>query len=395
MTSIYLLIEFLDELVFGMGEAAWPLLRDDLSLTYAQIGLLVSLPGIIAAFIEPFIGILGDVWKRRFLILAGGVFFTFSLIFTSISFSFSILLFSFILFYPSSGAFVSLSQASLMDHAPDRSEQNMARWTFAGSLGNVFGPLLLGAFVYFGLGWRGTYAFLAAFSTFCLIAAFRFVPPDKNPASHLPSFSGVLEGFRAAFRALKRGEVWRWLLLLDFADLMMDVLLGYLALYFVDVVHATETQAGIAVTLWLAVGMSTEFLFIPFIDRQPDSVRFLRRTAFLELLAFSAFLLVPGFIPKLIAVFFVNIFNTGWYPVLQGRLYSALPGQSASIMAIGSVTAPLAKLLPFLVGLLADQFGLGATIWLLSLGPIALIIGLPRRNASPLPRGEGQGEGDT
>ena len=375
---IYLLIEFLDELIFGVGETAWPLLRDDLSLTYTQIGLLVSLPGIIAAFIEPFIGILGDVWKRRALILGGGVIFTLSLALTAVSHSFLPLLISFILFYPASGAFVSLSQASLMDSAPDRHEQNMARWTLAGSLGNVFGPLLLGAFVYFGFGWRGTYAFLATVSAFCLIAAFRFVPPDKNPASHLPGFSSVLDGFRAAFKALKRKEVWRWLLLLDFANLMMDVLLGYLALYFVDVVSTTGTQAGIAVTLWLALGMLTDFIFIPFIDKQPNSIKFLRRTAFFEIFAFSTFLLVPGFIPKLIAIVFVNIFNTGWYPVLQGRLYSALPGQSASIMAIGSVTAPLARLFPFLVGLLADQFGLGAAMWLLLAGPIALLIGLPR-----------------
>jgi FSR family fosmidomycin resistance protein-like MFS transporter len=375
---MYLLIGFLDEIVFVVGETAWPLIRTDLHLTYTQIGLLISLPGIIAAFIEPFIGILGDVWKRRALILGGGVFFTLSLALTAVSHSFLPLLISFILFYPASGAFVSLSQASLMDSAPDRHEQNMARWTLAGSLGNVFGPLLLGAFVYFGFGWRGTYAFLATVSAFCLIAAFRFVPPDKNPASHLPGFSSVLDGFRAAFKALKRKEVWRWLLLLDFANLMMDVLLGYLALYFVDVVSTTGTQAGIAVTLWLALGMLTDFIFIPFIDKQPNSIKFLRRTAFFEIFAFSTFLLVPGFIPKLIAIVFVNIFNTGWYPVLQGRLYSALPGQSASIMAIGSVTAPLARLFPFLVGLLADQFGLGAAMFLLLAGPIALLIGLPR-----------------
>lgn len=378
MTPIYLLIEFLDELVFGVGEAAWPLIRDDLHLTYAQIGLLVSLPGIIAAFIEPFLGILGDVWKRRMLILGGGIFFTISLILTALSHSFLPLLISFIIFYPASGAFVSLSQASLMDSAPERHEQNMARWTFAGSLGNVLGPLLLGAFVYFGLGWRGTYAFLAIVSTICLIAAFRFVPPDKNSASRLPDFSSLLEGFRAAFQTLKRREVWRWLILLEFSDLLMDVLLGFLALYFVDVASVTEMQAGIAVTIWLGVGMFTELIFIPFIDRQPDSIKFLRRTALLEMIAFPIFLLAPGFLPKLIAVVFVNIFNTGWYPVLQGRLYSALPGQSASLMAIGSVTAPFAKLLPFLIGLLADQFGLGAAMWILLLGPLALLIGLPR-----------------
>lgn len=94
----YLLIEFLDELVFGVGETAWPLIRDDLQLTYSQIGLALSLPGIIAAFIEPFIGILGDVWRRRLLILTGGLLFTVSLLLASASFSFILLLSSFILF---------------------------------------------------------------------------------------------------------------------------------------------------------------------------------------------------------------------------------------------------------------------------------------------------------
>ena len=381
----YLIIEFLDELVFGVGEIAWPLIRDELNLTYTQIGLLLSLPGIIAAFIEPFIGILGDVWKRRLLIIIGGLLFTLSLFMTSASYSFLFLLFSFILFNPSSGAFVNLSQANLMDSDTNRHEQNMARWTFSGSLGVLTGPLLLGVFVYFGLGWRGTYAFVASLSTLCLLAALRYLPPDSISSVSFPSMRLVFDGFRAAFAALKRREVWRWLLLLEFADLMMDVFLSYLALYFVDVGGVNETQAGIAVTIWLILGMIMDFAFIPFIDHQPDSIKYLRVTAILEVFAFAIFLLVPGLIPKMVAIVFVNFFNTGWYPILQGRLYSNLPGQSASIMAIGAVTTPIAKFFPLAIGFLADQFGLQTAMWILILGPIALIIGLPRsRNQFPV-----------
>jgi MFS transporter, FSR family, fosmidomycin resistance protein len=264
MNLIFLLIEFIDELVFGVGEIALPFIRNDLNLTYTQIGLLLSVPGIIAAFIEPFIGILGDIWKRRTLIVTGAVLFTASLALTAVSTTFALLLFSFVLFFPSSGAFVSLSQANLMDSEPTRHEQNMARWTFAGSLGVLAGPLLLGLFVYFGLGWRGTYAALASFSTLCLLAALRYLPPDKISSPSFPTLRIFFDGFRAAFSALKRMDVWRWLLLLEFADLMMDVLFSYLALYFVDVVHVTESQAGIAVTVWLAMGLITDFLFIPF-----------------------------------------------------------------------------------------------------------------------------------
>jgi MFS transporter, FSR family, fosmidomycin resistance protein len=378
MHVIYLLIEFLDELVFGVGEVALPMMRNDLTLTYTQIGLLLSLPGIIGAFIEPFIGILGDVWKRRVLIITGGVLFTLSLFMTSASQSFFLLLASFILFFPSSGAFVSLSQASLMDAEPARHEQNMARWTFAGSLGVLSGPLLLGLFVYIGLGWRGTYAALASFSGLSLLAVLRYLSPDQFSSPSFPSMRAVFNGFRAAFLALKRVDIWRWLLMLEFADLMLDVLFSYLALYFVDVVLATEAQSGVAVTAWLAMGLVTDFLFIPFIDRQKDSIKYLRVTALFEIFAFALFLLLPGFLPKLVAVIFVNLLNTGWYPILQGRLYSSLPGQSASIMAISSVTAPLAKFFPFLIGLVADQFGLQSAMWILMLGPIALLIGLPR-----------------
>ena len=382
---IYLIIEFLDELVFGGGEIAWPLIRDDLHLKYTQIGLLLSLPGIIAAFIEPFIGILGDVWKRRLLIIVGGLLFTLSLFMTSASYSFLFLLFSFILFNPSSGAFVNLSQANLMDSDTNRHEQNMARWTFSGSLGVLTGPLLLGVFVYFGLGWRGTYAFVASLSTLCLLAALRYLPPDSISSVSFPALRLVFDGFRAAFAALKRREVWRWLLLLEFADLMMDVFLSYMALYFVDVGGVSETQAGIAVTIWLILGMIMDFAFIPFIDHQPDSIKYLRVTAILEVFAFAIFLLVPGLIPKMVAIVFVNFFNTGWYPILQGRLYSNLPGQSASIMAIGAVTTPIAKFFPLAIGFLADQFGLQTALWILILGPIALIIGLPRsRNQFPV-----------
>lgn len=380
MTPFYLIIEFLDELVFGVGEVAWPLLRDDLNLTYTQIGLLLSLPGILASFIEPFIGVLGDVWKRRLLIIGGGLVFTISLFLTSISTSFLLLLVSFVLFNPSSGAFVSLSQANLMDSDPNRHEQNMARWTFAGSVGVLMGPLLLGLFVHLGLGWRGTYALLASVSVLCLFAALRYLPRDRVSAPSFPSMSVVFDGFGLAFSALKRREVWRWLLLLEFADLMMDVLFSFLALYFVDVGRVTETQAGIAVIAWLAMGLITDFLFIPIIDRQKDSIQFLRRTALVELIAFAGFLLIPGFIPKLVFVILVNLFNTGWYSILQGRLYSSLPGQSASIMAIGVVTTPIAKFFPLAIGFLADRFGLGTAMWLLILGPIALLAGLPRNS---------------
>ena len=52
--------------------------------------------------------------------LLGGLLFAASLLLTAVSPGFWLLLASFILFYPASGAFVSLSQAELMDRDPVR-----------------------------------------------------------------------------------------------------------------------------------------------------------------------------------------------------------------------------------------------------------------------------------
>ena len=57
-TFTLLAIEFLDEFVYGAREAAWPLMRTELGLSYAQVGLLLSLPGVIASWTTlPVIGI--------------------------------------------------------------------------------------------------------------------------------------------------------------------------------------------------------------------------------------------------------------------------------------------------------------------------------------------------
>ncbi|MBI5666893.1 MAG: MFS transporter [Chloroflexi bacterium] len=373
---LLLAIELLDELVFGVREAAWPLIRDDLALNYAQIGLLLGIPGILASLIEPVLGILADTGRRRAIILIGGVGFTLSLLLTGVSGSFLPLLLAFILFYPSSGAFVSLSQAVLMDADPARHEQNMARWTFAGSLGVVLGPLALGAAVSLGYGWRTVFLALAASSGLLVLIGLRF--RFANGASDEETPPSLRETVQGAWRALRRREVWRWLVLLQFSDLMLDILLGFLALYLVDVAGVSEAQAGIAVAVWTGVGLVGDLLLIPLLERV-NSLTYLRLSVVLELALFPAFLLTPDYTLKLVLLALLGFFNSGWYAILQGRLYSAMPGQSGTVLAVSNVAGLFGSLIPLGIGLLAQRYGLDAAMWVLLLGPIALLVGLPRR----------------
>ena len=91
-----------------------------------------------------------------------------------------------------------------------------------------------------------------------------------------------------------------------------------------------------------------------------------------------AFLLVPDLWAKFVLIGLLGLFNSGWYAILQGRLYSAMPGQSGTVMAVKNVSGLVGGLLPVAIGLAAERYGLGPTMWLLMLGPIALLLGLPR-----------------
>lgn len=377
-----LLIEFVDEFVFGAGEAAWPLIRDDLNLTYIEIGLLLTVPKFISSLIEPVLGILGDIWRRRVLVLGGGVFFVIALVLTALSQSFWVLMLSFVLFGPASGAFVGLAQASLMDVDPKRHEHNMARWTFAGSAGVVGGSLLLGLFVTIGLGWREIYLLGAGLALALLLAAWRIPFPNHTNGGAVDQDTNTPVSFKQgllnALRALRRFEVLRWLTLLEFSDLMLDILYSYLALYFVDVVGVSPEVAALGVAVWTVVGLVGDLLLIPLLERV-SGLRYLRVSALLELLLFPAFLLTPHLPAKLAILGALGFFNSGWYSILKAHLYSSMHGQSGTVLAVNDIFGLLGSLLPLAVGWAAHQFGLEMAMWLLLLGPALLLVGLPRR----------------
>jgi MFS transporter, FSR family, fosmidomycin resistance protein len=378
--AVLLAVEFLDELVFGAREAAWPLIRDDLHLSYAQIGLLLGLPNLLSAVVEPVLGVLADTWKRWVLVVGGGLCFALASFLTGLSPNFALLLLSFLLFYPASGAFVSLSQATLMDLEPSRHEHLMARWTLAGSLGVVGGPLLLGAAALLGVTWRGVFLGLgvaALLFTFLVWRQPRLRTLQSAPGEEAGLAGGLSAGLRQAAAALRRRDVLRWLILLEFSDFMLDVLLGFLALYLVDVVGVSPALAATAVAVWSAAGLLSDALIIPLLERVRGLI-YLRYSAAIMFLLFIGFLLAPAFPVKLVLLALMGLANAGWYAILMGQLYSALPGQSGTVVAVSASFSLVTGLVPALLGWVAQAAGLPVTMWLLLLGPVVVFAGLPR-----------------
>ena len=390
---VLLLVELLDELAGGAREAAWPFLRQDLGLSYVQVGLLLGLPAVLSGVLDPLVGVLSDLGRRRLLVVAGGVLFAASLFLTAASRDFWMLLASFVLFYPASGAFVNLSQAELMDHQAGRRDQNMARWTLAGSAGALVGPMLLGGLAGVGFGWRGLYAAIGGASALALVLAARVafprrasVEPARRPADAVavhgaaeahPLFS-VRGVARDVARALSTAAVVRWLVLLELSNLMLDVLFGFLALYFVDVSGVSAAQAALATAVWSAAQLAGDFLVIPLLERA-DGVAYVRWSAALALIAWPGFLLAGPLAVKLALIGVVGLLRSGWYAVLTARLYEALPGRSGLAVGVATVAASAGSLVPVILGALAQAAGLRAAMWVLLAAPLALVLGLPRR----------------
>jgi MFS transporter, FSR family, fosmidomycin resistance protein len=390
--------------VDGAKGAALPLIRHDLGLSYGQIGLLASIPLLVGGALELPLGLFaGAGRRRRRVVLGGGIVFILSLLAVAGARSFIVLLVAFTVFYPASGAFVSLTQAELMEAWPDRQAQIMARWDLAGSAGAVAGPLLLTAVLAAGGGWRVAYLVLAALALAAWLGTCRFEPPPvpvaetADPAADRDPETGVawMTRVREVLAALRDWSSVRWALLTVVADLLVDVLTGFLALYLVDVAHLRPAVAALAIAIRLGAGLAGDAALVLVLDRVAD-VTVLRVSAVAAALLYPGFRLVPGPAAKVIILAVLSAATAPWYPLLQARLYGSLPGRSPVAVTLSSAAGLVGGLGPLAVGLSAEAFGLYWALASLVVVPVAVLAGSTRAGPvrdAHVSREQGRGEG--
>ena len=401
-----LAVELADELADGAKGAALPLIRHDFGLSYGQIGLLASVPLLVGGALELPLGILaGEAGRRRRFILGGGIVFVLSLLAVAGARSYAVLLAAFTVFYPASGAFVSLTQAELLEAAPDRQAQVMARWDLAGSAGGVAGPLLLAAVLAAGGGWRAAYLVLAALAALAWAGTCLRDPgrgpaaPSAGPAAGTAADTAAgpaaaraagpaagagggdpvarpawTERAREVLAALRDWSVVRWLVLLEVADLLVDVLTGFLALYLVDVAHLRPGIAALAIAIRLGAALAGDAALVFVLERVAD-VTVLRASAAAAALAYPGFLLAPGPAAKLAILAVLSAATAPWYPLLQARLYGSLPGRSPVAVTLSSAAGLAGGIGPLAVGLTAEWLGLSWALAALAVVPVAILAG--------------------
>jgi FSR family fosmidomycin resistance protein-like MFS transporter len=386
---VALAVELADELVDGAKGAALPLMRHDLGLSYGQVGLLVSVPLLAGGLLELPLGLLaGQGGRRRRFILGGGIFFVLSLLAVAAAPSWLVLLAAFTVFFPASGAFVGLTQAELLDADPDRQAHAMARWDLAGNAGAVAGPLLLAAVLAAGGGWRAAYLVLAAVAALTWAGMCGRAPwggGEPDPAAAESRDDGAPPArVREVLAALRDWTVLRWLVLMQVADLLVDVLTGFLALYLVYVAHLRPEVAALAITIRLGAALAGDAALVVLLERVTD-MTVLRVTAVVAALSYPGFLLAPGPVAKLAVLAVLSAATAPWYPLLQARLFGSLPGRSSIAVTLSSAAGLAGGLGPLAVGLLAGAFGLSWALAALVFVPVVILAGAAGRGQRAAP----------
>ncbi|HTK06434.1 MAG TPA: hypothetical protein VL485_04630, partial [Ktedonobacteraceae bacterium] len=173
-------------------------------------------------------------------------------------------------------------------------------------------------------------------------------------------------------------QLLRWGLLALIPTMVDEVLLGFVALYLRDMLHASEVTIG----LLLTGSLLSTLLGLTLLDRLP----WLRRAVSQHperLLAGMALVVLAGMILLLtthtiwlagLAMGIIGLGAAGWYPIAQAQTYAQLPGHSSLVRAITGLGAPFDAALPALVGFLAARFGLIAGLALLGSAPLLILL---------------------
>jgi FSR family fosmidomycin resistance protein-like MFS transporter len=188
------------------------------------------------------------------------------------------------------------------------------------------------------------------------------------------STKALLMGF---WDAMRNPQLMRWMLLLPISDLLLDVLTGYLPLYFTDVTGFSNAQASLMMSALMLAGLISNIVLIPMLEKFPGR-KLVRLSALITGIFYAIWLIVPWLWAKIGLIILIKLVTMGWYEVLQGEAFAAVPGKSGTVMAISSLIGLLDGGIAFLIGWVASHAGLPAAMWILLLGPISLVLFVPK-----------------
>ncbi len=363
-----------DEIISGFSTIGLPLFREQLGLSYTQIGLIFTVSALISAILEPLLNLLSDRGTKRYWILGGLLVFVLSFILRASTHSFVLLLLTFVLSYPAGDAAIGLSQAVLIELAPMQETQVMTRWTLLSSIGDFLAPIVVVAIVGVHLGWAGLCWIAASISLVVaiIIVSQRFPHPlDTTSSEKTLSLKALFTGLR---EALRDPILLRWSALTVIPTMMDEVFLVFTVLYLRDVVHVSQDLVGFIIVIHIAGNLIGLFVLDRFLLQHGTPRQLLVWLALLVLVGMVGLLSFHQLWVATFALFVIGLGASGWYPIAKGQAYGRLPGRVGTVRAVISLFTALDVAIPGIVSVIADRFGLITGLGFLGLAPVLMLL---------------------
>jgi FSR family fosmidomycin resistance protein-like MFS transporter len=339
-------------------------IRTDLGVSYAQAGVLLAL--------LPAGGLLGtvlmaaaDFVSRRVLGAGGAFVFALCLLVFATGRSFIALAVAAFVWGAASDAFVHATQLALAELAGDELDATLARTNMLGSLGELLGPLTLALAAAAGFGWRPVFAvggvLMLAYAAW--LAAQRLPPP--RPDGSTPW--SVARAVAKDGRVLRLSAIWALSAALD------APFLGFLIANLDETRHVSAAAATVLVVAVVAGGMATYATLA--VVRRPFSTRSRLVVASIGLVM-TTVVMVGAPWTAVVGLAGVGFGASGalLWVALQATTYRLRPGQVGTTQAVISGLSIVSMTIPPLVGVAADQLGLGAAMWLFVLAPAGILL---------------------
>lgn len=360
------LVRFADEWTTFLPAGALEPIRRDLDLSYAEVaGVLVALSagGIVGTFLI----IAADYVSRRLITSLGAATYGVAMMVFGAGHSLPLLLAAAFAWGAAGDALVHGAEVALVDLADEALAKTLARMNAWAAVGDLLGPLTLGAAVLLGFGWRGAFlgGGVAMLGYAAWLATQHFPPP--HPPQKLPNpFAGV-------WAIARDREVLLLAILLGLFGLLDEPLDGFMIAYFERVRGWSPALAAAPVVAGLIGGMAGFAAFERLAGgRAPRRVTLICTVAMIATLPAAIFL--PNLPMQLAAAFADGLAGAVLYTTLESVVLGLRPGQAGATSAVVSAVGTAGMGFPALVGALADAHGLGVGLVLYAAVPLVILV---------------------
>jgi FSR family fosmidomycin resistance protein-like MFS transporter len=349
-----------------------PLLRDQVAMSYFEVGLLFSAGAISSMIIGPVVNVLSDLTaSKKHWVIGAMVVLAGSFLLAGLAHSFAILLLSFALLYPAQDIADSAVQTALIDDEPGKSTHTLTRLAYFGNMGDFLAPVTIAIIAALSLGWFSLCGLAAAVwlvvAGVIFFQAFPTVTRDKQKEQKSP----VLAGLRIAIR---NPSLFCWVLLATLPIMLDEVFRSFAGLYLKDVLNLETDEVEWLIAIETGSGFVGLMIVEVLLWRRVPIPRMLVWSAAIVFLSMAGLLLTQDWKVALVMLCLAGAGSIAWFPLARAEVYHRLPGYSGTGRALLSLGAPFNAILPTVVGFIASAYGITVGVGILTLAPVGIFV---------------------